>query len=117
MDMSDKWWSPKLGEHGVVVSGYADIDQAIGVILTTPRGSDPMRPLFGSDIHKYIDRPLPWAVPHVIRESWEAVAAWEKRVEVVRVEAEPDAGALVIRVVWRPAGGGAEQVTEVGYGG
>lgn len=111
--MSD--WSVKLGSHGEVVSGLDDIHQAILIILATRKGTDPMRPEFGSDLWKYIDRPLPWAVPHIIRESWDAVRQWEERAEVVRVEVEPGNGKVLVRVVWRPVDGGSEEVTV--YGG
>ena len=45
-------WQPALDTPGGVVEGLRDIDQAIRIILTTPRGSDPHRPEFGSDINE-----------------------------------------------------------------
>jgi phage baseplate assembly protein W len=43
---------------GTVAEGIDDIRQCIGIILTTTKGSDPFRPLFGSDIWQYIDTPI-----------------------------------------------------------
>ena len=41
-------WQPALGEIGAVVVDLEDIAQAIRIIVTTPQGSDPHRPLFGA---------------------------------------------------------------------
>ncbi|AZE49568.1 putative bacteriophage baseplate protein [Pseudomonas chlororaphis] len=51
-------WQPALGTPGEVVEGLRDIDQSIHIVLATPKGSDPHRPEFGSDLHLYIDWPL-----------------------------------------------------------
>lgn len=109
-------WQPKLSAFGEVVEGLEDIGQCIGTILTTRKGSDPHRPEFGANVWKYIDWPIGEAIPHVIREAMDAVARWETRAEVVRVEPEIGNAHLTMRVVWRLAAGGdqaAEQVTEV----
>ena len=50
-------WQPALGSLGEVVTDLADIAQAIDIILTTPRGSDPHRPTFGADLLQFIDQP------------------------------------------------------------
>ena len=49
-DISSVHWQPALKSLDVV-EAEADIDQAIRVILGTPKGSDPHRPDFGSNIH------------------------------------------------------------------
>ena len=45
-DITSLHWQPALGGEGIVEDA-ADIDQAIRVILKTPKGSDPHRPEFG----------------------------------------------------------------------
>ncbi|MDI8107065.1 baseplate protein, partial [Salmonella enterica subsp. enterica serovar Anatum] len=40
-------WQPALQRPEEYVCGLDDIHQAIHIILRTPRGSDPHRPLFG----------------------------------------------------------------------
>lgn len=107
-------WSPKLGTLDETVEGLEDIAQAIRIILETPKGSDPLRPLFGSDLWKYIDRPLPAVVPILIRESWDAIRAWEPRALVEKVRVIPAAGRAAIEVQWRPVGGVLTEVTRVG---
>ena len=51
-------WQCKLNEIGGIAEGVNDINQCIAIILETPKGSDPHRPDFGSDILKYVDYPI-----------------------------------------------------------
>ena len=53
--------------YGEIVTGVADIGQCIYIILATPKGSDPHRPTFGSEINLYIDYPIDAARPHSVR--------------------------------------------------
>lgn len=82
-------WQPKLGEIGVVVVGLDDVDQCVRAVLSTPLGSVPHRPDFGSDLWRYIDWPVSDARPHVVREVVDAIARWEPRVEIVAVTYGP----------------------------
>ncbi|WP_460418864.1 GPW/gp25 family protein [Pseudomonas sp. microsymbiont 2] len=107
-------WQPALGTPGEVVEGLRDIDQAIRIILTTPKGSDAHRPEFGSDLHLYIDWPHNRVTPYLVRETVEAIRRWEIRVSVVQAQVLIDAEHITLRVVWRVADGVA-QITEVPY--
>ncbi|HGJ8963882.1 baseplate protein [Pseudomonas aeruginosa] len=107
-------WQPALGTAGEVVQGLRDIDQSIRIILTTPRGSDPHRPDFGSNLHLYIDWPHDRVTPYLVRETVEAIRRWETRVAVVQVQVLIEGAHLTLRVVWRVADGVA-QTTEVPY--
>lgn len=78
-------WSPRLAEIGGVVEGVSDIDQAILIILSTPLRSDPLRPTFGWGGYDYLDLPPARAVPHLVRETWEAIRLWEPRVTLIGV--------------------------------
>lgn len=97
-------WQPALGSYDIV-EGEADVDQAIRVILRTPKGSDPHRPDFGSNLHLYIDHPVDQAVPHLIRESVEAIQQWEPRCELVKVAHQIDHAQIILRVQWKLAAG------------
>ncbi|KWV78633.1 MULTISPECIES: GPW/gp25 family protein [Pseudomonas] len=107
-------WQPALGTSGEVVEGLRDIDQAIRIILTTPKGSDAHRPEFGSDLHLYIDWPTNRVTPHLVREAVDAIRRWETRVSVVQVQVSIDGARITVRVHWRVADG-IPQLTEVPY--
>ena len=107
-------WQPALGKSGEAVEGLRDIDQAIRIILTTPKGSDAHRPEFGSNIHLYLDWPTNRVTPHLVREAVDAIRVWETRVTVVQVQVPIDEEHVTVRVQWRVAAGVA-QVTEVPY--
>lgn len=97
-------WQPALNRDDVV-EGIDDIDQSIRIILKTPKGSDPHRPEFGSNLHLYLDMPIQQATPHVVRESVDAIREWEPRCEVVRVIPAIDEARETLRVQWRLADG------------
>jgi phage baseplate assembly protein W len=82
-------WSLALGAIGDVVQGIADIEQCLGIIVTTPRGSDPLRPTFGADIWRYIDFPISRALPAIVSELTSAITIWEPRVNLVSVTVQP----------------------------
>ena len=107
-------WQPALGTPGGVVEGLRDIDQAIRIVLTTPKGSDAHRPDFGSDLHLYIDWPTNRVTPHLVRESVDAIRRWETRVSIVQVQVSIDDEHVTVRVQWRVADG-VPQLTEVPY--
>ncbi|HGL5374064.1 TPA: GPW/gp25 family protein [Citrobacter farmeri] len=116
-NISAAHWQPALKREGEIVSSIGDVDQAIRIILSTPLGSDPHRPDFGSRIFDYLDWPVNRARPHVVREAVDAIRKWEPRitvdsVEVDVVDVDADASALTIRVFWRVADG-VQRLTEV----
>ena len=104
-------WQPALGSFGIVET-LADIDQAIRVILRTPMGSDPHRPDFGSNLHLYLDYPVNQAVPHVVRETVEAIQQWEPRCNLVKVTPTIEESRITLRVQWKLADG-VLRLTEV----
>ena len=103
-DISSMHWQPSLSGGGVV-EGVQDVDQAIRIILRTPKGSDPHRPTFGSNVHLYIDSPVNQVVPHLVRESVDAIKEWEKRCELVKVTPTIDGSQVTLRVQWKLADG------------
>lgn len=94
-------WQPKLGAPGEVVEALDDINQCIGIILATPKGSRAHEPLFGTDIWKYLDSPMAFAIPHIVREAVDAIQAWETRAELVRVLPVVDGAQITLKVEWK----------------
>lgn len=79
------FWSPRINEIGQIVEDISEVNQTIGIILQTPRGTDPHRPTFGSKIHNYVDYPIDRARPHLVRETIKALREWEPRITVEKV--------------------------------
>jgi uncharacterized protein len=89
-------WSLQVGagpadgsEIGNVVQGVADVEQCIAIIFSTPRGSDILRPTFGCDLFKYVDRPINTAIPRIVRDATAALTLWEPRITLVSIIAAP----------------------------
>lgn len=60
-----------------VVEGIDDIHLCIANILNTLKGTDILRPEFGSDHFQYIDYPYDEAVPNFVREITQALQRWK----------------------------------------
>lgn len=75
-------WQVSIDDPLAIVEGIDDITQCVYIILTTIPGSDPLRPTFGSDVYKYLDKPLESVRAQIIYAATEAINRWEKRIEV-----------------------------------
>ncbi len=114
-DITSADWSLALDQPGEpgsgignVVQGIADVNQCIRIILTTPKGSDPLRPTFGADLWRYLDAPMNSVIPAIVTEVASAITLWEPRVKVISAIAAPvfDASAqsgarLSLNVTWQ----------------
>jgi phage baseplate assembly protein W len=119
-DITSADWSLELGTIGGVVQGIADIDQCIGIILTTPQGSDPLRPTFGANVWQYLDNPISVAIPSIVREISSSIAMWEPRVVLQSVSVSPvldstsQSGAhLNVSLTWQLKLSGSSSQTQV----
>lgn len=82
-----------------------DIDEAIRMILLTPKGQRVMRPEFGCKIHDLIfapnDATTAGLAAYYVQE---ALGMWEPRIRVQAVDAQPDpdnAGRLLIEIQYQ----------------
>lgn len=105
-------WQLALGGDGYA-EALDDLRQAIAIILTTRRGSDPLRPEFGSDIWRYLDHPIDRARPHLVREVYAAIRRWEPRVKIERVSVDLDEAHHLRIGVHFTAADGVSGMTEV----
>lgn len=71
---------------GQVLTDLDELAQSIRIILTTPKGSDPLRPEFATDIYRLIDRPLAEVRLLLVRECVNALRNFEPRISIDRVE-------------------------------
>jgi len=81
-----------------------DIEQAIRMIVMTPKGQRVMRPEFGCHIHELMFAPNDGATAALAsRYVEEALGMWEPRIDVMEVKAAPDTqdpSRLLIEVVY-----------------
>lgn len=78
-------WSLSINAFGSIVQGLTAIRQRIHIALTTTKGTDPMRPLFGSDIFKYQDAPINVAVVEIKREILLSLQKWVPDITNIKV--------------------------------
>ncbi len=91
-DIIGKGWRFPIGVDGrggmALSEGERDIEEAIGIILNTPKGLRLMRPEFGCRIHDLSFAPLNAAtLATAARYVEEALGWWEPRIEVLDVSA------------------------------
>lgn len=84
-DIQSNTWSLSIVGPGAIAEGLASLRQCIDLILRTSLGSDPLRPFFGSDIYTYQDKPQNIAIPNIKQSIVTALAAWEPRILVSKV--------------------------------
>lgn len=101
-DIRQRDWSLSTVNQGDIVQGLDDISQCIYIIVTTAKGSDPLRPEFGCDIRQYLDKPTT-SVPDIIREVTRAIEIWETRVELTKVQAQLDISTVNLKIEWKTA--------------
>ena len=72
------------------------------LIIRTTKGTDPLRPEFGSKVYNYVDAPMNIAVPNIKREILDALELWEKRIKVISINHYLESpGHVVFEVVYR----------------
>lgn len=84
-DINSVNWQLSILGIGQVSEGIDDIRQCIGTIITTTKGSDPLRPLFGSEIWRFIDKPVTEAVSGISAEIIDCILKWETRVRLKKL--------------------------------
>ena len=99
--ISQHWQLSQSGNG--ITQGADDIDLCIHNILSTRKGSDVLRPDFGSNHFDYLDTPEDVFVPNVVREVILAIQTWEKRAIVENVKFEGNAPHTTMIVMWRIA--------------
>lgn len=81
-EINSKNWAIDKNNYGEVVKDLADVNQCIYIILTTVKGSDPLRSSFGCGLWDYVDKPVNFAIPNMIREIANSINEFEPRVTI-----------------------------------
>lgn len=86
---------------GKLLSGTDHIRQSIVDILTTPLGTRVMLPEYGSKLFDLVDNPTdPSLAMRIIMESAGAIARWEPRVRIDRINVlAVDIGEITILII------------------
>ncbi len=88
-----------------LASEERDIEEAIGLVISTEKGERVMRPHFGSDVHELVFGPSnPTTFGRLEHYVQEALRLWEPRVEVLDVSVDTSAhgeGVLLVKVGYR----------------
>lgn len=108
-------WSLSTAKQGEIVQDIDDINQCISVILETIKGSDPLRPDFGSDVFLWLDKPIGLAGPNIIAEAIKSIRLWEKRCNVVKAGIVVDENIITLSVEWQPINSLFIQSTKIQY--
>lgn len=80
-------WQSSITTDGEIVEGFDDVEQAISIILSTPLGNVPHRPLFGCDILPLMDGDFDDVAPLFIARATDAILKFEPRIEQVKITA------------------------------
>ena len=81
-------WQLSVNGLGQIAEGIEDIRQCIGIILTSTKGSDPMRPQFGSNIWQFMDDQITTAIADMSAEIIDCITKWEQRVVIKKLTYE-----------------------------
>lgn len=85
-DIQSTEWGLDIDNLGNVKQGLDDIKQCIDIILTTQKGTDPLRPDFGCGVYDDLDKPINSVLPNMIKSIKESIAKYETRVEKVSIK-------------------------------
>ena len=109
-------WQLSSQQFSEVVTDLADINQCILMIVNTQKGSDPVSPLFGIDLMKWIDAPVTVLIPNLINEITRQVGIWEKRAEIIKVTYLEEESHITFTLEWTTTTG-ATGLTKFTYNG
>lgn len=99
-------WTYSIAGGGAISEGLTAIRQCIDIIIRTTKGTDPLRPEFGSEVYKWADRPANVAIPNIKKEILNAISTWEKRVTITNINH---------RIVTDTDTNGSRVIFEIGY--
>ena len=97
-------WSLSVDTAGEVVQGENDIAQCILIILTTVKGSDPLRPEFGCGLYDKLDRPVNTVAAEMVLDITDSIRRFEPRATLTGVKFElVNQSNLRFRISWDDA--------------
>lgn len=111
-NIQSKEWGISISAQHEVVQGLNDIHQCVLIILSTQKGSDPLRPEFGADLSPFQDLPMTDAIPGIINEILTAVGNWEPRAKINAITYVVNYSQVTFAINWTVnTGDGAPEYT------
>lgn len=92
-------WSKSIKGYGYVETGLDCIKQRMDLAIRTGKGTSALRPLFGTDIYKYQDKPVNVVVPNVKNEILRALMLYVPEVKVKKINHTIYNGEVAFEVV------------------
>lgn len=83
--VSSALWAASVIVAGGVVERADVIRQRLYILIHTPLGSDPLRPLFGTKIDEWADKPLIQAAAKIKNEIADAITIWMPEVKLLGI--------------------------------
>lgn len=105
-------WSASITDFGTRLVGADDIGQCVQLIMSTQKGSSPLRPTFGVDLMSFLDKPVNIAAPLLRADMLASIKLFEPRAEVKTITFTVTAdGQTEFNVTWgSPSGGGTNSI-------
>jgi len=97
-------WCMSIQEPGVILQGIDVYRQRCYIVLNTPLGSDPCRPLFGCDWAKQIDGNAITSAANIKKEVIDALTIWVPEVKVGNVKYTIASGQIAVYISLSVAG-------------
>ena len=94
-------WTYSIFGGGAISEGLAAIRQCIDIIIRTTKGSDPLRPEFGSDVYKYQDYPANAGIANIKKAILDAIKTWEKRVVITYIRHTLELSNLILEIGYK----------------
>jgi phage baseplate assembly protein W len=98
-DFLGRGWKFPVGVDAtgrIALSEYEDdISEALRIVLLTSKGERVMRPDFGANLHDFVFESMSaTTIGRVQAAVTDALISWEPRIQVLRVDVEPEAGEI-----------------------
>jgi phage baseplate assembly protein W len=116
-DITSTHWTFDINTPGRIVQGLQSIKQCVLLILTTQKGTDPLRPDFGCSAFDFIDQPVNVALPRMIKAISESLIKYEPRIEEVRVSPHLTAEHLRFTISYKVKNTKSTDQLNITYGG
>jgi len=116
-DITSTQWTYDIDNPGQIVQGLNSIKQCVFLILTTQKGTDPLRPDFGCSAFDFIDQPVNVAIARMIKAISESLIKYEPRIEEVKVTPRLDIAQATFTISYKIKNTKSTDQLNITYGG